>query len=216
MVEGVIFDMDGLMFDTERLWDEVWEEVGLTLGINAIKEFNKRSRGVNQAGAREIFLQLFGAGGVGYEELQARCSARLEEELERHIPVKPGLYELLDTLKGRDIPMAVASSTHRKMVLRNLELAGITSYFAAVITGDMVKSGKPAPDIFLAAAKAIGREPERCLVLEDSSNGIRAAAAAGCLSVMVPDLDPPTLGLARLYTVRADSLKQVIDLLDTL
>ncbi len=216
MRNGVIFDMDGLMFDTERLWDEVWEEVGHTYGVDTGKEFSIRTRGTNQADTREVFLQLFGADGVNYEELQGRCLARLEEELERHIPVKPGLYELLDTLKGRDIPMAVASSTHQKMVLHNLELAGITSYFSSVVTGDMVEHGKPAPDIFLAAAKAIGRKPAHCLVLEDSANGIRAAAAAGCLSVMVPDLDPPTPELARLYTARADSLKQVAGLLDTL
>ena len=216
MRNGVIFDMDGLMFDTERLWDEVWEEVGHTYGVDTGKEFSIRTRGTNQADTREVFLQLFGADGVNYEELQGRCLARLEEELERHIPVKPGLYELLDTLKGRDIPMAVASSTHQKMVLHNLELAGITSYFSSVVTGDMVEHGKLAPDIFLAAAKAIGRKPAHCLVLEDSANGIRAAAAAGCLSVMVPDLDPPTPELARLYTARADSLKQVAGLLDTL
>lgn len=215
MVEGVLFDMDGLMFDTERLSDQIWLDMGRSYGIDTTV-FNQRSRGRNQAGVRNLFLELFGASGIDFAELEARCFARLEEELERHIQVKPGLHELLDTLKERDIPMAVASSSHRKMVLRNLELAGITSYFAAVITGDMVKSGKPAPDIFLAAAKAIGREPAHCLVLEDSSNGIRAAAAAGCLSVMVPDLDPPTPELARLYTMRADSLKQVIDLLDTL
>ena len=215
MVEGVIFDMDGLMFDTERLSDKIWLDMGRVYGIDTA-EFNQLTRGRNQAGVRKIFVELFGACGIDYGELQERCLMRLEEELERHIPVKPGLSELLETLKERGIPAAVASSTHRKMVLRNLELAGITPYFAAVITGDMVKSGKPAPDIFLAAAKAIGKAPKHCLVLEDSSNGIRAAAAAGCLSVMVPDLDPPTPELARLYTMRADSLKQVIDLLDTL
>ena len=112
--------------------------------------------------------------------------------LARSVPKMPGLDALLAFLRAHGVAMAVASSTNRAQVEEYLETAGVRGFFGAVLGGDMIERSKPCPDIYLAAARALGVPPEECLVLEDSYNGVRAGAAAGCETVMIPDLAPAT------------------------
>ena len=138
----------------------------------------------------------------------------MDEYLKTTVPKKKGLDELLAWLKARGLPAAVASSTYRSLVERNLRTAGVEEYFRKVVTGDQVEHGKPAPDIFLLAARQLGLAPGNCLVLEDSFNGVRAGAAAGCVTVMIPDLSQPTPELLSLCSGCLEDLGQVPDFIE--
>ena len=152
-----------------------------------------------------------------FMELRGACVERMEAQIAaKGLPKRPGLDELLEELARRDLPAVLATSTGRVTALRYLELARVNRYFKGAVCGDEVEHGKPAPDIFLRAAALAGAAPGQCMVLEDSPNGLRAGAAAGCRAVMVPDLDPATPELAALAAAVVPSLREAIPLLDTL
>lgn len=211
MVQGVIFDMDGLMFDTERLSMEAWQAEAAKMGYEFTPELGKMVRGRNDADIRALMNDHFGPQ-LDYTALRDGVRGRMDAQaLEEGVPVKPGLYELLNWLKEQGIPRAVASSSRLKTVEMRCRLAGIWEDFDRVICGDMVEHSKPEPDIFLKAAKELGVEPEHSIVLEDSFNGIRAGAAGGFITIMVPDLDQPTPEIDALYTTKATSLTEVLE-----
>lgn len=145
---------------------------------------------------REIILQYYPQ--VDAKAFADDCILRVERELETHVPEKTGVRDILQYFKQHGVRVAVASSSKRATVLHNLKQADILSYFDAVVSGDQVTHGKPAPDIFLLAAQQIGCEPENCYVFEDGTNGIRAGAAAGCTTIMILDLTPPNAQLEQL------------------
>lgn len=210
-LRAVLFDMDGLMFDTERVSDEVWCDVAKRNGFAMTSRDVSLLRGRNYEGGRAAMCERFGAD-FPYDALAAEAIREIGARLDRHIPLRPGLFALLDALRGMGCKMAVASSTHSSRVLRNLERTGVRDYFSAVIGGDAVTRSKPDPEIFLLAAKALDIPPAACMVLEDSYNGVRAGAAAGCFTVMVPDLDPATPEMERLAGAIVASLDAVIPL----
>ncbi|MCF2557621.1 HAD family phosphatase [Fournierella massiliensis] len=212
-IQGVIFDMDGLMFDTERLFSHYWTDACRDYGIPRKEEFVQAVRGSSGEKMLACVRRYYG------EELDAqafcrRCYEYVDEYLKTTVPKKKGLDELLAWLKARGLPAAVASSTYRSLVERNLRTAGVEEYFRKVVTGDQVEHGKPAPDIFLLAARQLGLAPGNCLVLEDSFNGVRAGAAAGCVTVMIPDLSQPTPELLSLCSGCLEDLGQVPDFIE--
>ena len=140
----------------------------------------------------------------------ACCYNQLQDRLLHGVPKKKGLDELLAYLKGRGLPMAIGSSTKSPLVKRNLNMAGVAGYFSQIAAGEMVTRCKPAPELFLLAAKLLDLPPQNCLVLEDSFNGVRAGRAAGCITVMVPDLSAPTQEILALCDGCCEDLKQVI------
>ena len=192
-IRAVLFDMDGLMFDTERLGDEVWRAVAGKYGVTMTPEDVSLLRGRNYESGRRAFLERFGAG-FPYDDMSAEVWREVEARLEHSVPLRPGLFELLDALRART--------------------AGVRSYFSAVIGGDQVTHSKPEPEIFLKAAAALDTPPGLCMVLEDSYNGVRAGAAAGCFTVMVPDMDPPTPEMERLAWAIVPGLTDVARLLE--
>ncbi len=214
MIRGVIFDMDGLMFDTERVSMRVWNEQLAKHGWTFTEELGNRIRGCNDAG---ICAALTAGYGPNFEYVPVRNGVRqrlaqlLDEE---GMPVKPGLTQLLDWLRAHHIPCAVASSSRKATVEHHCKQAGVLEYFDHLVCGDMVQHSKPDPEIFLKAAQLLNVAPAECLVLEDSFNGVRAGAAGGFVTVMVPDLDQPSPEISALYTAKADSLLTVRDWLE--
>lgn len=196
MKQGAIFDMDGLLFDTERMYRDSWKQSAQQFGLVHNPDFPRAVCGSSGAHMREIILQYYPQ--VDAKAFTDDCILRVERELETHVPEKTGVRDILHYFKQHGVRVAVASSSKRATVLHNLKQADILSYFDAVVSGDQVTHGKPAPDIFLLAAQQIGCEPENCYVFEDGTNGIRAGAAAGCTTIMIPDLTPPNAQLEQL------------------
>ena len=212
-VSGVIFDMDGLMFDTERLVNAAWRQMGRELGLELLDGMPD-IMGVNANQAREIFKARFGPD-FDYDAARRRRTVLVREMIQRDgLPVKPGLYDLLKALDRHRLPAAVATSSDREMAEWYLELAGVRDAFAAVVCGDMVERSKPDPQIFQLTAGLLGSRPEETVVLEDSFHGIRAAAAGGFLPYMVPDLRQPTPEISALLRGKLDTLADLIPLLE--
>lgn len=210
-MKAVIFDMDGLMFDTEAVFAEAWDWVGEQVGIGKAGFMVMETLGMNVELTKQKWRERFGS----------QCS---EEEVTRltheyidgfyaanQVPVKKGLHNLLAYLKKAGFRMAVASSSPMEDIERNLCGAGVGAYFSAVVSGDQVENSKPAPDIYLKACEQLSAEPEECYALEDSPSGLRAAMAAGCVTVHVPDLwQPDDATRAKVAAVCGD-LDEVID-----
>lgn len=176
MVKAVIFDMDGLMFDTERLWDTLWEpackELGLPLPPDMAK-FQAGGRGLAGDNLRRHVAQYIPGDP---QKVLDKVWQLADERFAQGVPCKPGLKELLSTLEDLGMPRIVASSSPRNMIEMNLQTSGTTRYFHDVVSGTEVARSKPAPDTFLLAAEKLHTDPKDCLVLEDSFNGVRAAA----------------------------------------
>ena len=188
--KAVLFDMDGVIFDSERAVLAVWRELAAELDLPGIGEVFLRCVGTNKRRTEEILLAAYpGLDFPAFDgEVRRRFRARYDGG---RLPVKPGTEQILRALRERKLPLALASSTESGVVRRELEEAGLLGYFDAVIGGDQVHVSKPNPEICLRAAQALDAAPEDCFVIEDSFNGIRAARAAGMHGVMVPDLLPP-------------------------
>lgn len=190
-LKGAIFDMDGLMIDTEKLYLKFWIQSAKDFGYDMKPEHVYAIRSM----ARKYSIPTL-KGFLGEdcptEEIRAHRTELMAEYINEHgLEVKKGLFELLYYLKGREIKMAVATATPRSRTTEYLEKIGAAKFFSAVICGDMVETGKPAPDIYLTAARELGLPPEKCAAFEDSPNGIKAAHAAGCHAIMIPDMTQP-------------------------
>ena len=212
--EGVVFDVDGVLFNTERLMHQIWHEVGAEMGWpqpgRDYLEFVGNGRSV-------IFEKMLAFYGPDFpkEEFLTTCSQTLQDRVEQFgVPLKPGVREILDFLKQQNIPIAIATSTAMRRTGKRMELTGLAPYFSAMITGDQVTHGKPDPEIYLLACKALGTDPSRTLAVEDSRNGILSATAAGMPTVMIPDMIPPTPELEALLWNRFDSLSDLQNALE--
>lgn len=184
--KAAIFDMDGLLFDTERVFQETWQEIAKEHNIILDSSFIKTVTGTSGERLCQVIEEYYhiSDGAAVVED----CQERVRRKLAIEVPVKEGTREILEHFKRNNIKMAVASSSRIEQIESNLKISGVRDYFDAVVSGTEVSHGKPAPDIFLYAAGRIGCPPSECLVFEDSENGIKAGHAAGCITVMVPDL----------------------------
>ena len=212
-VDGVIFDMDGLMFDSERMWATLWAPALAKFGLTEAPGLAEAARGTTGDATCAAIRRFYG-DGVDAEAIRLEYR-RLAGELFAHgAPKKPGLDALLAYLRDHGVPMAVASSSPERMIRTNLQVAGVEGYFACVVSGEQVARSKPAPDVFLEAARRLGTDPARTLVLEDSHAGVRAGAAGGFMTVMVPDTMPPTPEILALCRACCASLDEVRGLLE--
>ena len=189
----VIFDMDGVIFDSERAILECWLVLADKYGLKDLEEVFKKCIGTNDAQTAEIvesaYAPEFGEGI--YDKLRKESSEIFHKKYDGvGLPIKPGVKELLDYLKDNNVPIGLASSTKKATVERELTEAGLIDYFDKIIGGDAVKISKPNPEIYLLACEAMGTEPEKAIAIEDSYNGVRAAKAAGMQCIMVPDIIP--------------------------
>ena len=214
MIKAVIFDMDGLMFDTERLWDTLWEPTCRALGLEMpqdLEAFFTGGRGLAGVKLNEHIQKFFPQADP--QVIVEKIWELAEQRFAQGVPCKPGLAELLETLEEKKLPRIVASSSPRALILKNLETTGMARYFDQVVCGADVRHSKPAPDIFLEAARRLGVNIRDCLVLEDSFNGVRAGHAAGAVTVMVPDIAQPDEEIRSLYTRCCKDLLEVRQLL---
>jgi HAD superfamily hydrolase (TIGR01509 family) len=210
-----IFDMDGLLLDTERLIVGAWDALAMEEGLDRerIRQTCIACIGINLQAVEEVVKVKLGAD-FPYWTYRREVHRRIAEDLNgAPMLVKKGAFELLEYLKRTGMPAVVASSSPKAVVEEELRDAGLLPYFENISGGEDAARSKPAPDLFLKAAAAMDVPPENCLVLEDSYNGIRAAHAAGMMSVMVPDLLPPTEEMAGLYTALAPDLGAVAEML---
>ena len=206
---AVIFDMDGLMLDTEPLAAQAWGEAGAGLGVGFDDALAMRMVGCNFVDCSALVRRHYGAD-YPVEALLGRWHAAYDAIVEREgYALKPGLLELLDWLEAAGIPKAVATSTRRARAETKLQQKLLLPRFSALVGGDEIARGKPAPDIFLEAAARIGMPPSACLVLEDSEPGVRGALAAGTMAIMVPDLKPPPPALRAMLTLVLPNLHAV-------
>ena len=190
MKKGSIFDMDGLLFDTERLYRDSWVEMAVKFGQTPDPAFPRAICGTSGEHSLEVIHAHYPT--VDAAEFHACGIARVQEMLENGVPEKPGIREILSYFREHGVKTAVASSSGRAMIESNLRRAQVIGYFDVIVSGDQIRHGKPEPDIFLEAARRLGCAPEDCYVLEDGINGVRAGLAAGCATIMIPDLTEPT------------------------
>lgn len=190
-IKAVIFDMDGILFDTERLSKEVWNSVGEKWNCEFDEDFLSGLRGGNLAMLKEAFFKKFGQD-FDFESIRKEKRQLFLNRLETEgVPVKKGAAELLPYLKEQGYLLALATGSASAQTMWNLQAAGFEDWFDVIVCGDQVTKSKPNPEIFLKAAEKLHTEPEQCLVIEDSINGITAALNGGFCVVMVPDLTMP-------------------------
>ena len=190
MLQAVLFDMDGVLFDSERAVLGVWRGIAEEWALPGIDGVFLSCVGTNKARTREILAEAYPT--LDFERFDETVRARFLSCFGNgRLPVKPGAAEILSALKRAGVPLALASSTRRATVERELAEADLLRWFDVVVGGDSVRHSKPDPEIFLTAAALLGKEPSACWVVEDSFNGVRAARAGGFHALMVPDLLPP-------------------------
>jgi HAD superfamily hydrolase (TIGR01509 family) len=211
-VEAVVFDMDGLLVDTETMFRDVMMEVSRRRGVHLPIEVFLRMVGLQHEASRAVAMEHFGED-FDYEAWNADAWALARARTEVGVAVKAGVVELLDFLDEAKIPRAVATSSGHATVERQLAPTGLLGRFQAVVAAGDYARGKPNPDPFLVAAERLGVAPELCLALEDSHNGVRAAHAAGMMTIMVPDLLEATEEMVGLCVAIADTLHAVRHLL---
>ena len=186
-MKAFIFDMDGVIFDSERLYIDCCIEVAEKLGMDQIVETCHRCIGVTTEVTRAILLETYRDIDL-VDRFREQSVALVRSKIDSGLlEIKPGVRELLDFLFAKGCRIAIASSTRTDIVEKELADAGLRGYFSAVVGGDQAQRSKPNPDIFLKAAELLGEKPGNCVVIEDSFNGIRAAKAAGMTAIMVPD-----------------------------
>jgi len=192
MKNTVIFDVDGTLLDTERIYMEGWRQGGALLGYHVTQEALLKTRAISREAAIPIYRACCGAD-FPYDEIRAHRTRIAEEIIAASTPEQlwmPGVPETLEALKARGVRMAVATSTKLEYTRAHLIQAGLLDYFPVIVTGEMVENGKPAPDIFLLAAQRLGSEPGECVVVGDTPADVFAGHAAGMEVYLIPDQVP--------------------------
>lgn len=213
-VKAVIFDMDGVILDTEKHYVSAWCEAAAGAGFAFTRQHALMLRSLDVEMAQELMKSIFGESFDYYAIREVRRKL-VSERLDKYgIEKKPGIDEILDYLKRNGIKTAVATATPIELTLERLTRTGLRESFDRIVSAKQVKRGKPAPDVYQYACSQIGEKPSDCIAVEDSPNGIKSAYAAGCMPVMVPDLTQPDEELIPLLYARADSLYGIKDIIE--
>ncbi|MGW4929158.1 HAD family hydrolase [Agromyces sp. NPDC004153] len=206
MVEAVVFDMDGVIVDSEQRWEAVRRRLVIASGMAYPDEATRRMQGMSAPEWEAYLHDELGVPGTP-AEIGRRVVAEIEASYRADLPLIPGVEEAVRALAER-YPLAVASSSNRQLIELALDLAGLADAFQAIVSSEEVERGKPAPDVYLEAASRLGIAPEHCAAVEDSSNGIRSAHAAGMRVVAVPNRAyPPAADAVELADVVLDSIR---------
>jgi HAD superfamily hydrolase (TIGR01509 family) len=205
VIDAVVFDLDGLLLDTEQLWDEVREELAREGGGRWHGRAQRDMMGMSSPEWSRYMHDEIGLS-ESPAEINAEVVRRMEERYRNHLPLLPGAVEVVERFAAR-WPLGLASSSNRELIDLALELAGLSELFVATVSSEEVSRGKPAPDVYLEAARRLGVAPDRSAAVEDSHNGIRSAKAAGMQVVVIPNPHfPPDPEALQLADVVVDSL----------
>jgi HAD superfamily hydrolase (TIGR01509 family) len=185
VTDVVVFDLDGVLLDSEQLWDEVREELARERGGRWHERAQRDMMGMSSPEWSRYMHDVIGLREPP-EEISAEVVRRMGERYRKRLPLLPGAVDAVERLAAR-WPLGLASSSNRPLIDLVLDVAGLTQFFRATVSSEEVPRGKPAPDVFLEAARRLGVAPARCAVVEDSANGIRAGRAAGMLVVAIPN-----------------------------
>jgi HAD superfamily hydrolase (TIGR01509 family) len=211
--QAVIFDMDGLLFDTEALYQQAFLEAAERAGYDVPADVIRQTIGVPWVRGRGLMLQQLGEQ-FPIDDYYTRMTDRFVALSATDLKLKPGVNELLDLLDALELPRCIATSSSHETVRDHLSAHNLTHRFHAVIGHGDYANSKPAPDPYLAAAERLATPPRFCLALEDSHSGVRSASAAGMMTIMVPDLVPPTAEIRALCLCVAESLHDVTALIE--
>ena len=213
VIRGVLFDMDGLVLDTEKLYSRFWMEACHFYGFPMTPEQALKMRAANSRLSQEILQGFFGPR-ADYTTLRNKRVELMDAFIEENgVEPKPGIFELLDFLDEQGTPAAITSSSPQDRIRSHLGSLGLYSRFAKICSGYDMPRGKPHPDIYLQGAASLGLPPEACLALEDAPLGIESAFRAGCIPVMIPDRDQPDERTRAMLYAKADSLLDIIELI---
>lgn len=214
LVKGVIFDMDGVLVDSERLYLRFWREACAAFGLNLSEEQGLSLRSNSPEEAIPKFKAWFGED-TDYMQIRELRRKQMAAYIDANgVDLKPGAAELVEYLKSRGIKIALATASPIKRAEHYLSPHGLFDKFDAVVGGGMVAKGKPAPDIYMCAAQSLGLPCSECLAVEDSPSGIISAYTAGCITVMVPDLTPPQDDLLPMIDYICESLGEIKNILN--
>ena len=215
-IRGVLFDMDGLVVDTEKLYSRFWMESCHFFGFPMTREESLGMRSLNKNAGQKQLEGYFGPS-ANYSTIRNKRVELMDAYIAQNgVDLKPGIRELLDYLHENNILCAITSSSPLDRIRNYLAFHGLDTRFDALCSGYSVPNGKPAPDIYLHGAASLGLTPEECLALEDSPAGIESAFRASCFPVIIPDLDQPSEETLSRSVAKADSLADIIDLLEKL
>lgn len=202
-IKAVIFDMDGLLLDTEQVYFDGYRNARKVMGLPPHDDGFLELVGLPEPAGRPLLAAHLGAAT---DQFITQWDCETRQLMRADIPAKPGVRELATHLQTQRIPYAIATSTHTAKAHDHLARAELGDLFTTIIGGDQVQNGKPAPDIYLKAADTLGITPDQCAAFEDSENGVRAAVAAGMTTIQIPDIKPPTADLLTLGHRVADTL----------
>ena len=215
-VRGVLFDMDGLVLDSEKLYTRFWREAMQELGYPMTQAQSLGMRSLNRERGQQYLEACFGPG-VDYAEARDIRIRRMDAWIAEHgVEPKPGIQELLTWLHTHRLPCAITTSSPPDRIREHLTPLGLYEQFNEICSGYEVAHGKPDPDIYLYGAARLRLDPKDCLALEDSPAGIESAFRAGCLPVVIPDRDQPSEATLARSFARADSLADICALLEQL
>ncbi len=214
MIKAIIFDKDGTLHDTEKVFAEAWHLAAEELGVPDIAATLHDCTGMNLADIETYWTAKY--PDIPFSRYLPRRQYHFNRILEAGVPVKPGARELLTYLREHGYRVGLATSTGLADAMEHLRRTDMVTYFdeGGIITGDMVRDGKPAPEIYLLAAARLGVDPSECIGVEDSNNGVRSIHAAGMRAVMIPDTVPPAPEVESLIWQRPANLLGIIPLLE--
>ncbi|MBR5513309.1 MAG: HAD family phosphatase [Ruminococcus sp.] len=207
IIKGAVFDMDGLMIDTEKLYLRYWKKAAEDYGYPMEDKHVYAIRSLARKFSNPLLKSFFGED-FPVDDVRQRRTELINAHIEENgIDIKKGLFELFGFLKENGIKIAVATATPRERTLLYLEKINVLDYIDTIVCGDMVTTGKPDPEIYLTAARELGLSPTECTAFEDSPNGIKSAYSAGCQAIMIPDMTPPDEELMTLLSGVYDNLE---------
>ena len=209
MIKNIVFDMDGVLLDTEAVFMRCWKKLGEELHLPNVEETARKCIGITVTQTEALFQKEYGEKYPCESYVGAANAIFYRQEAEQGIPEKPGVHELFAYLKEQNYRIGLASSTQQQAVYRQMKAEGIFDDFDVIVCGDMVTKSKPNPDIYLKACELMKVDPKECYAVEDSYNGIRAAHAAGMKAIMVPDLLEPTPEILELTDQKFNSLMEL-------